>query len=392
MILLEYKRIRKQTEFLCENVPAESMVLQAEEFASPGKWHLGHTTWFFETFLLKEFVPGYEVFNASYAFIFNSYYETLGQRVKRNQRGILFDPPLQQIMQYRAYIDLQVELYFSAFQASALSVIELGLQHEQQHQELLCTDIKYLYAQHPFHPPCPLNGITVANKYEDTYHMLPVSEGTYPIGYNGSGFCFDNEKPAHPQYISGFEIMNRPVTNGEYIAFIEAGGYKDFRWWLSEGWTWIQSQEIQLPLYWQKLHQQYMHYTFNGMQPVDPNEPLVHINYFEADAFARWKEMSLPTEFEWEVAANIHPDSCTYQVWEWTQSAYLPYPGYSTPMGAIGEYNGKFMINQMVLRGGSIVTPAGHSRMSYRNFFHPHLRWQYSGIRLVKHNKPSFVV
>jgi ergothioneine biosynthesis protein EgtB len=388
MLKEKYKQVRNRTEEICSTLSPEDSVVQAAEFASPPKWHLGHTTWFFETFILKKHDPQYKVFNPDFDFIFNSYYESIGERVKRSSRGILFRPYLHEIMAYRKHVDAAIDQYFSGFNAELLSILELGLNHEQQHQELLMTDTKYMFSQNPTWP------VWDEKKTLDLYHevgpakWLTVEEGVYSIGQEGNGFCFDNELPAHQQYIHAFEIMNRPVTNGEFIEFIEAGGYHHFAYWLAEGWDWINREKVEKPLYWhQNTEGDYMFYHLDGLKKLDPDLPLMHISYYEADAFAHWKGASLPTEYEWETAAKKHSSFFKNRVWEWTSSAYLPYPGYTIAPGAIGEYNGKFMINQMVLRGGSIATPEGHSRVTYRNFFHPQSQWQFSGLRLIKRKK-----
>jgi ergothioneine biosynthesis protein EgtB len=267
---------------------------------------------------------------------------------------------------------------------AAAATVTLGLQHEQQHQELLVTDTLYLFSCHPLLPVWDESMTLQKYRQSAEYRWLSLPEGVHTIGYEGDGFCFDNELGVHKQYIPAGEIMSRPVTNGEFLEFIEDGGYKNFRYWLSEGWDWVNREKIEHPLYWQKKEQDWYFYHIDGLKKLDADLPLMHVSYYEAEAFAHWKKMRLPTEFEWETAAKLYPESFRPVVWEWTQSAYLPYPGFKTAEGAIGEYNGKFMVSQMVLRGGSIATPAGHTRFTYRNFFHPHFQWQFSGIRLMK--------
>ena len=380
-----YTQIRQETLRRCSKLSAEDMVPQPEVFVSPAKWHLGHTTWFFETFILKAHVPGYRVFDATYNFIFNSYYESIGERGNRNHRGMLFRPPLADILAYRAYVDDAVLAWLeSAPDAQLLSLLELGLQHEQQHQELLVTDTKYIFSQNPLLPVWDASQTLEHLRQPRDITWLTVPEGVYEIGHRGDGFCFDNELGVHKQYIRATELMDRPVTNGEYLEFIQAGGYREPRHWLSEGWEWVKTQPVKLPLYWQEKNGSYFFFHIDGLKPLDLDLPLMHVSYFEADAFARWKNLRLPTEFEWETAARLHPQLMQTAVWEWTQSAYLPYPGFEVAEGAVGEYNGKFMVSQMVLRGNSIATPEGHSRVTYRNFFHPQYQWQFSGIRLAK--------
>jgi len=380
----KYEAVRLQTCRLCRDLSPEDTVLQAEEFTSPAKWHLAHSTWFFETFVLKSEVPGYREFNPDFHFLYNSYYETLGKRVQRNRRA-LSRPPLDEVYAYRQFVDAAMETLFNAGNLSdALTqTITLGLQHEQQHQELLVTDVKYNLAQNPLLPAWnplekDLAPVTTAGSW------LPVSEGVYEIGYAGDDFCFDNELGVHKQYIRNISLAAAPVTNREYLEFIAAGGYQQFGFWLAEAWDWVQRTGAEAPLYWQQQDGVWHTYGFNGLEKVDPDLPVIHLSYYEADAFARWKGLRLPTEFEHETAAKLYPDAFRDNVWEWTQSAYLPYPGFQIAAGAVGEYNGKFMLSQMVLRGGSIATPAGHARPTYRNFFHPHLQWQFSGLRLAK--------
>jgi ergothioneine biosynthesis protein EgtB len=380
-----YIQVRNQTEKICAALHPEAYTVQAADFASPAKWHLGHTTWFFETFVLKKQVPSYTLFHPDFDFIFNSYYESLGKRIQRNNRGILFQPYVDEVYAYRAYVDEHIQKNYESFDEATLQILTLGLHHEQQHQELLITDLTFLFSQHPLLPAWePASGLDHL-QMTPAYNWLPVTKGVYSIGFQGTGFCFDNELPIHPQYIPSFEIMSQPVNNAEYLEFIEQGGYKNFTYWLAEGWDWVQKNQVEHPMYWHKNEQgEYMFYHINGLKKLDPLLPVMHINYYEADAFAQWKGLSLPTEFEWETAAYLYPHDFTNRVWEWTQSAYLPYPGFTIAPGAIGEYNGKFMVNQMVLRGGSFVSPQAHIRPSYRNFFHPVMQWQFSGMRLIK--------
>jgi len=380
-----YIQVRNETLKRCERLLPEDMVVQAEVFGSPVKWHLGHTTWFFETFILKAFATDYKVFNEDYNFIFNSYYESIGQRVNRNRRGMLFRPPVSGIYTYRQYVDdAIVALLEHRSDDELLKLLELGLQHEQQHQELIITDTKYIFAQNPLLPVWDAEKTLERFKLPIEIEWLSVEEGVYEIGYKGESFCFDNELNPHKQYIQPVEIMNRPVSNGEYLEFIQAGGYSNPLYWLSEGWDWVKTENITHPMYWFAEDGAYSFFHLDGLKPLDPQLPLMHVSYYEAEAFARWKGMRLPTEFEWETAARIYPGQFNTCVWEWTGSAYLPYPGFRVAEGAVGEYNGKFMVNQMVLRGKSLATPEGHSRITYRNFFSANLQWQFSGIRLVR--------
>jgi ergothioneine biosynthesis protein EgtB len=382
MNLLErYKAVRKRTESICEPLETEDYVVQPVADVSPPKWHIGHTTWFFETFILKNYVEDYKEYNSDYNYVFNSYYETVGARVIRTDRGNLSRPTVKDIFEYRKYVDQRMdELLSTNYKEELNELLELGFNHEEQHQELLLTDIKYILGNNPLFPGYNTK-IVVTNQTDSKKKLITVDEGIYEIGFNGSGFCFDNELGRHKVYLPRFSIATRLVTNGEFIEFIEAGGYKDFRYWHAEGFDWVKNNSIQSPMYWHFVDGEWMHYTYRGLKAVNSNESLNHISFYEASAFAAWKEMRLPTEFEWEVAANQFEWGSR---WEWTESAYLPYPGFKKAPGAIGEYNGKFMVNQKVLRGASEVTSPGHSRISYRNFFHPHLRWQYTGIRLAQ--------
>lgn len=382
-----YKAIRSQTFKLVELLNPEDMVAQAEEFVSPPKWHLAHSTWFFETFVLKNHAGQYQEFDPAFHFLFNSYYESLGQRVARNHRGLLNRPLVKDVLEYRGYVDRHMESFMNGTtDKSILNIIELGLQHEQQHQELLVTDTKYMFSLNPLLPAWKPALYGQLKRQDAEMDWLNIHEGVYEIGHQGSEFCFDNELPRHKQYIHEITIANRPVTNGDFLGFVNGGGYDDFSLWLSDGWAWVNGSGAKAPLYWQKKEGQWFSYGFEGLQKVDPGLPAMHLNYYEADAFARWNGCRLPTEFEHETAARLFPDYFKPCVWEWTQSAYLPYPGFKSAAGAVGEYNGKFMINQMVLKGGSIATPELHARPTYRNFFNPAAQWQFSGIRLVNDN------
>lgn len=378
----QYAEIRRHTVEICKPLATEDYVVQPVADVSPPKWHLGHTTWFFETFILLPNLPDYKVFNQQFNFVFNSYYETVGARVIRTHRGNLSRPSVSEVYEYRKYVDDKMHHYLlgSSYSQSVESLVQLGLNHEQQHQELLLTDIKYILGHNPLFPAYKDN-FAVETTFAEQLNMIPVEEGIYEVGFHGSGFCFDNELGRHKVYLNNFEIADRLVTNGEYLQFIEEGGYRNFRYWHSEGWEWVQQQQAKAPMYWYFIDGKWMHYTFSGLQEIDWNDEVCHVNFFEASAFAAWMGMRLPTEAEWETASQFFKWG---KRWEWTNSAYLPYPGYKKEAGAVGEYNGKFMVNQMVLRGASEATPLAHSRNTYRNFFQTHLKWQFTGIRLVR--------
>jgi len=379
--LEKYKEIRKRTEDICAPLQTEDYVVQPVVDVSPPKWHIGHTTWFFETFLLKPHLKGYKEFNKDYNYVFNSYYETVGARVIRTDRGNLSRPTVKDIYTYRKHVDEAMwEFLGNNASEEFKDLILLGFNHEEQHQELLFTDIKYILGHNPLFPAYCVNSSSQENKIPRN-SFITIDEGIYDIGFEGEGFCFDNELSRHKVYLQSFTIAKELVTNGEYLEFIIAGGYKNFRHWHAEGWDWVKNNNIQSPMYWHKIEDERFSYTLQGLQPLNENDTLNHISFYEAYAFASWKGMRLPTEFEWEAAAQ-HLNWGTR--WEWTESAYLPYPGFAKAPGAIGEYNGKFMVSQKVLRGGSEVTSPGHSRITYRNFFHPYLRWQYTGIRLAQ--------
>jgi len=377
----EYLQIRKYSEKVCEPLQTEDYVVQPVVDVSPPKWHLGHTTWFFETFILKPFSSNYQVYNDDYNFVFNSYYETVGNRVIRTDRGNLSRPGVNEIYQYRAYVDeAMVNFLANPLNDEVKELLVLGFNHEQQHQELLLTDIKYILGNNPLFPVYVKYKKEVSG-IQNEPGWIDIPAGVYEIGYDGTGFSFDNELNRHQVYLHDFAISKTLVTNADFLEFIHAGGYENFNYWHSEGWDWVKSNHIASPMYWHLMDGEWFNYTLRGLLPVDLNAPVSHISYYESYAYASWKGMRLPTEFEWEVAAKHFNWG---ERWEWTESAYLAYPGFSKAPGAIGEYNGKFMVNQKVLRGASIATPQNHSRITYRNFFHPHLRWQYTGIRLVK--------
>ncbi|MGL1888382.1 MAG: ergothioneine biosynthesis protein EgtB [Reichenbachiella sp.] len=377
----QYSGVRSYSETLCSPLNIEDYVPQPEVFTSPPKWHLAHTAWFFEEMLLKNYLPDYRVFNEKYSFLFNSYYNTIGKRTARNHRGLMTRPSVEEVYQYRRYVDAHMQqLLESELSDEVHELIVLGLHHEQQHQELLLTDLKYTLSLNPLNPVYK-EGFDLTNSRPEETGFVIINEGTYKIGHTGDGFCFDNELGQHTVYLHEFEISKNLVTNGEYLDFIHAGGYDNFNYWLDEGWTWVTEKKKSAPLYWEQKEDTWLNYTLSGLKPLDLKAELCHISFYEAAAFAAWKGMRLATEFEWEVASDKIPWGSR---WEWTHSAYLPYPQFHISEGAVGEYNGKFMINQMVLRGGSTATSPEHSRHTYRNFFHPHAEWQYSGIRLVR--------
>jgi len=380
MMLKKYLATRKQTEQLCEPLNVEDYIPQAVEFASPPKWHLAHVTWFFEEMILKKFLHDYPVFSEDFGFLFNSYYQSLGKRAIRAERGVMTRPTVALVYQYRQHVDTYMTaLLSSAVTDEVMDLVLLGINHEQQHQELLLTDLKYVFALNPVFPVYEKNTnlLADANVGEG---WLTIDEGIYEIGHGGDGFCFDNELSQHKVYLGDYQISKALVTNGEFIEFIEDGAYQEFRHWLDEGWAWVCENQLSWPLYWQKSGGDWFYYTLAGLKPIDRNAILAHVSYYEANAFAAWKNHRLPTEFEWEVASGFIDWG---KRWEWTSSAYQAYPHYSISKGAVGEYNGKFMVNQMVLRGASVATAKGHSRKTYRNFFHPFHQWQYSGIRLA---------
>jgi len=372
---------RAHTEILCKPLEKEDYVVQPIVDVSPPKWHLGHTTWFFEEFLLDGNLPDYKRYHDQYAYVFNSYYESIGTRVIRTNRGNLSRPSVDEVYNYRTYVTKHMEVLIEKHWNNKLtSVLEIGIHHEKQHQELLLTDIKYILGNNPL---SPIYGdikdeVFIDNK--DT-QWLKIPAKIYEIGHSSQEFCYDNEQPKHRVFVEAYQISNKLVSCGEWIEFIQFGGYENVMLWHTEGWDWVQKNNIKNPMYWFLDKKTWKQYTLNGVREINKNTAVTHISYYEAFAFAQWKGMRLPTEFEWEAAQTQFNWG---KRWEWTESAYLPYPNYSKPDGALGEYNGKFMVNQKVLRGSSIATPANHSRPTYRNFFHPYLRWQFTSLRLAQ--------
>lgn len=375
-----FSQTRQRSEDICSPLYIEDYIPQSAEFASPPKWHLAHTTWFFEEMILKKYLKNYKIFNSDFNFLFNSYYNSVGDKAVRAERGLITRPTVDIVYKYRAYVDEQIKILLSGTNDEINSLITTGIHHEQQHQELLLTDLKYALSKNPLHPVYESN-FNLVKDHNDNTGWVSITEGVYDVGHNSDSFCFDNELGYHKVFLNNYKISKTLVTNGEFIEFIEDGGYKNFKYWLDEGWTWCNTTKANQPLYWIKKDSSWFYYTLSGLQPIDLNAILSHINFYEANAYATWKGNRLPTEFEWEIASHQFNWG---KRWEWTNSAYLPYPNFKIAEGALGEYNGKFMINQMVLRGASVATFKGHSRHTYRNFFHPQLQWQFSGIRLVQ--------
>jgi ergothioneine biosynthesis protein EgtB len=412
-LALRLQAVRDQTVLLTQSLSEADASAQSMPDASPTKWHLAHTTWFFETFVLVPHLAGYAVFDPAYKVLFNSYYNGVGEKHPRPKRGLITRPGLQQVLTYRRHVDAALAQLFmqTDLPAPVVELLVLGLNHEQQHQELILTDIKHLLSENPLNPiyskTWPLTSVPIRES-----GWYTVESGLYSIGFDQDSFSFDNEKPAHQVWLDRYSLAKYPVTNGEFIQFINDGGYQRHELWLSAGWDEVAAQGWQAPYYWRLQEGQWFTFTLHGLVPVDPHTPVCHISFYEAEAFARWAQARLPTEEEWEVAARLasciaikanhleqgmfHPVPCALpanaaplsqmfgDVWEWTRSDYKPYPRFAPAVGAVGEYNGKFMCNQYVLRGGSCVTPKNHIRASYRNFFPANARWQFSGLRLAK--------
>jgi ergothioneine biosynthesis protein EgtB len=382
-LVQRFRTVRDGTERWVVGLSAEDQAVQSMPDASPAKWHRAHTTWFFEQFVLVPHVPGYRVFDADFGFLFNSYYEAVGPRHARPSRGLLTRPPADRVTAYRRHVDAAIEDALPGLGPDVLAIIDLGLHHEQQHQELLVTDILHAFSGNPLLPALLPGWIEKPEAPEPNFLEMPG--GLVTQGYPGDGFCFDNEQPHHRVWLEPFAIASHPVSNRDWLGFIEDGGYRTSSLWMSDGWATVQANGWDSPLYWRRQDDDWYQFGPGGLAPLVPDAPVRHVSWYEADAFARWSDARLPLEAEWEVAATHRGFAAAAKsVWQWTESAYRPYPGYRPAPGAIGEYNGKFMVNQMVLRGGSLATPAGHTRLSYRNFFHPDKRWQFSGLRLVK--------
>jgi ergothioneine biosynthesis protein EgtB len=375
-----FQSVRRLTEQLAAPLSAEDQTVQSMPDASPTKWHLAHTTWFFETFVLEPYAARYRPFDPAYKYLFNSYYEAVGPRHPRPQRGMITRPGVAEIMAYRHAVSQAMAELLQSGDNRIDSVVELGLHHEQQHQELLLMDAKHLLAQNPLRPAYRPEPPPKAEPTALAWHEF--EGGLIEIGHDGTGFAFDNEQPRHRVWLDAFALASRPTSCGEYLAFIEDGGYRRPELWLSAGWDCVGQRGWTAPLYWEKNDAGWQVFTLAGLQPLDSDAPVCHVSAYEAAAFAKWAGKRLPREQEWELAAEVMQG--TGQVWEWTGSPYIAYPGYHEPEGAIGEYNGKFMANQMVLRGGCSATPAGHIRTTYRNFFPPEARWMFGGLRLAE--------
>lgn len=411
-LLKHYHGVRSATETLCAPLSAEDCTVQSMPDASPVKWHLAHTTWFFEFFVLSPFARGYRPFREGYEYLFNSYYFSIGEQYPRRRRGVISRPGLEEVREYRRVIDERVGELLLGDQdehaAEIARVLEVGLNHEQQHQELILTDVKHALARNPLFPAYREELARKTDTQAAPLRWHRYGEGIREVGHGGAGFCYDNETPRHRVFLEPYELASRPVTNGEFLGFIDDGGYERPDLWLSDGWTVINECGWKAPIYWVKRGGEWFEFTLGGLVPLDPGGTLCHVSHYEAEAFARWAGARLPTEAEWESAAaqapvegnfvesgalhpapasaagDDHPAQLFGDVWEWTGSAYLSYPGYRPLEGALGEYNGKFMANQLVLRGGSCATPRSHIRASYRNFFYPDARWQFAGVRLAR--------
>ncbi len=412
-LLARYRAVRARTEALAAPLSPEDCTVQSMPDVSPTRWHLAHTTWFFETFVLER-LQGYACFHPSYRTLFNSYYNTVGEQFPRAQRGLITRPSLSEVFEYRRAIDERVDEFLEGFEgerdAAALSALELGLNHEEQHQELILTDIKHVLSCNPLYPAYLAKKTPPTSKGAPALRWHGFEGGVSWIGHEEEGFAFDNERPRHRVFLERFELGARLVTNAEYLEFVQDGGYRRPELWLSDGWRIVNERGWKAPLYWIEHEGAWHEFKLAGLRPLDPAEPVVHVSYYEAEAFARWAHARLPTEAEWEAAAagasvrgaleegavgggNFHPSPAPpsegltqlfREAWQWTSSAYAAYPGYAPLAGALGEYNGKFMCNQYVLRGSSCVTPRSHARLTYRNFFPPDARWQFSGLRLAR--------
>ena len=410
-LIADYEAVRRYTVELAAPLSEEDCCVQSMPDASPVKWHMAHTTWFFETFILERFEPEFRPFHPMFRVLFNSYYNGVGEKHPRPQRGMLTRPSLDEVRAYRDNVDERIGRLLSRPMRGSMrnalpQLVTLGVQHEQQHQELILTDVKHLLSLNPL-APAYAEGSLDRSERPISAEWFHFDAALVEIGFGGAGFCFDNETPRHREFVEEFSMASRLVTNGEFLAFIDAGAYRNPALWLSEGWDWVQANKLSCPTYWHADGSGWQEFTLHGMQTLDPQRPAAHISYFEAEAYARWAEARLPTEAEWEWAANrlvraeeagalysssLHPNAASHAgltqlfgaVWQWTSSSYAPYPGYVVAEGAIGEYNGKFMVNQYVLRGASCVTPLQHARISYRNFFPASARWQFTGIRLAK--------
>lgn len=408
--LARFREVRALTPDLVAHLSDADATVQSMPDASPAKWHLAHTTWFFESFVLRDHLPGYALFNARWPFLFNSYYEAEGARIARPSRGLLTRPSVDEILTYRTHVDAALEQAWANLPPRARDLVELGCHHEEQHQELLLTDILHLFAQNPLLPALWPRKTSIAPGPAEAIRWIEGRSDRVAIGHEGDSFSFDCERPRHDVLLHPHALADRVITNGEWQDFIADGGYQASSLWLSDGWAWVQAHGINAPDYWQRDADGTCRRCFglDGIGPIEPAAPVCHISYYEADAFARWAGARLPTEAEWESAAgSIDPRRGNFlddampvrplsprpgeglrqmfgDVWEWTCSAYLPYPGFSPAKGAVGEYNGKFMASQFVLKGGSCATPRGHVRASYRNFFYPHQRWQFTGLRLAR--------
>ncbi|WP_267432884.1 ergothioneine biosynthesis protein EgtB [Sphingomonas sp. GM_Shp_1] len=400
-----YRAVRGLTLSLAEPLSDADATVQSMPDASPAKWHMAHTTWFFETFVLRDHVPGYQLHDPRFPFLFNSYYEAEGKRHARHRRGMITRPSLDEVRAYRAHVDAALLAAMPDLPEGALELVALGCHHEEQHQELFVTDILHLFSENPLEPalyaPRPKTPVAMPG----AIGWIEGRQGIVQVGHEGQGFAFDCEGPCHDALLHPHAIADRTVTNAEWMRFIEDGGYRDPRLWLSDGWAWVKAKAIGAPLYWEERDGGWTRFGLDGRRAIDPAAPVTHVSFYEADAYATWAGARLPTEMEWEAAATAHDASGGNQmdaagpieprpapqgpaffgdVWEWTGSAYRPYPGFRAVEGAVGEYNGKFMNGQFVLRGGSCATPRGHARASYRNFFYPHQRWQFTGVRLAK--------